>query len=287
MGVRRMKAAKKIFVPIALALVALPSLAADPFHYDFNNLNASRVPLAGQDSWFTAPGPLIAGSAYVEPGDPLRSADTTPVADNRGLSLNLQWDGADLRPLETPLTYSAADRAAVFMTDAYLDTANGRVNIAAAGPVFTGNAQSSADAGPLIFGLETPALGPSAPRTYLSAVGSGDTLVSGDLYRFKLTVDFSPVGPHELATLYYLDLTAGQTTFTEDSTLRGIAIDLPTRTASYAYLNVAGFNGGTGAAFVDNLDFSAPAPEPTPLPLIASAAIIASARRQHSGREKG
>ena len=102
----------------------------------------------------------------------------------------------------------------------------------------------------------------------------GDSgLKGGDWYQFKLGLNFSVAGC--AATLYYRDLTAGQSAFTQDGTLVNVNLGLPTDGQGRYEVTGITLRMSAGPCYVDNFSLasSTPAPEPGSLVLLATGLI--------------
>jgi hypothetical protein len=185
------------------------------FTYNFNNLTPGQ-PLAsstgGQDNWFNG----SFGSPIVDFGT---GVDTSLVAKT-DLNTSTSPSQAAGHPLSTSITYTPAD-IGVWSFDG-----SGLSN-----QILVINELFGQKSGQTY--LETFAPFNGTPTEYF-----GDPLSTTDWYQFRLVIDFSVFtlngnrGTGGLGTLFYRDLTLGETTFTEDGTIRNIDMQEADRSAT-------------------------------------------------------
>jgi len=233
--------------------------SATSFTENFDEL-MNNQPLIGQGGWISQrPNDQI---PYVSSGTGVDTSQTMSNVVGGNAPNTVEYGAQHL--LSPAFSYSASDTHVVLAVDTRHIGGNGPT----AGLSFTPTIPANGAIGSNLFGINTPG---SALRTYLisgDGLGhEGDNLVLGDWYRLQEVVDFST--PGGTGTFFYEDLTAGQTSFTEDATLRGVPLDLPSDGSGHytAYLVWASADGTPGTSYIDNINFagpsSAPAPEPT------------------------
>ena len=248
-------------VRMALALVwSLGILVGAPAHastftYDFEALVSGN--LVGQDGWTQVANwfsPEIASGGGI---NPTKASARTNSAQGTGTGAT--------RLLESTLTYSAADTAVPWQFDGLV----------------TGTDISQT----ALMGLGSRLFGRQGTKTILISGTSqfGDTLLANDWYQYRLELDFSVTGVN--STLFYRNLTAGETDFTRDSVLQDINLGLtPDELGEYRFSSLLiRQDTNLGGTYIDNIQVS-PVPAPPALALLGTGvAMIAVRNRRRRG----
>ncbi|MDH4023498.1 MAG: hypothetical protein OEV14_10250, partial [Gammaproteobacteria bacterium] len=96
-------------------------------------------------------------------------------------------------------------------------------------------------------------------------------------YQYRLELDFSVTGVN--STLFYRNLTAGETDFTRDSILQDINLGLtPDQLGQYQFSSLLiRQDTNLGGTYLDNIQVS-PVPAPPALALLGTGVIMIAAR---------
>ncbi len=244
-------------VRMALALVwSLGMLIGAPAHastfsYDFEALVSGN--LVGQDGWTQVANwfsPEIASGGGI---NPTKASARTNSAQGTGTGAT--------RLLASALTYSTADTAVPWQFDGLV---NG-----------TDSSQTA------LIGIGSRLFGRQGTKTILISGASqfGDTLLANDWYQYRLELDFSVTGVN--STLFYRNLTAGETDFTRDSVLQDINLGLtPDELGEYRFSSLLiRQDTNLGGTYIDNIQVS-PVPAPPALALLGTGVAMIAVRNR-------
>ena len=235
------------------------------FSDDFETTTAGA--LVGQDGWAVYSDHPTSYSTQVALGSDYgtQAADTT-----RMIVLNSN-DAIAQKVFSTPLTFTSADTAVT--ESAWVESNENAQTEDNGGLQFT-------TSGNHLFGLFGEDTGKTYFREHNGTQIWGASLKQGDWYQINLVMDFATGN----GTLFYRDVSAGQTAFTQDTTIGtdgvfslGLSPDGSGNYVATAWdLRGNGGTGNTNYAFMDNLSVSVPGgavPEPSTLALLAAGLI--------------
>jgi hypothetical protein len=256
-----MKTRRIVGVLCVLAVMGLTigagSASADTtlLSYNFNSLSAG--PLAGQDGFSKtlAWGADLAVAAG--PAGSLNTSNCVYLTNEGGIGDN------ESRSLASPLVFNAASPTTNQTLQVYSgDTGGGYTSL-----TFNGGPSYFP-----LFGVE------ASRRPYIrdtagnETQGTGDAILVNKWYEFKMAMDFSVEGGQ--GTLYYRNMTDGETAFTAAAGLSNIALAIAQNGSGEYIANAFGFriDGSSATMCMDNFAVSQ-VPEPSAVILAATGLV--------------
>ncbi|NLF08580.1 MAG: PEP-CTERM sorting domain-containing protein [Pirellulaceae bacterium] len=258
-----------VLLAAALCLLcAGPAQAGNLFSYDFEGLTAGQT-IVGQDNWVSMNN-SNRKDAWVGVGTGVNTSNVFMSVDENGTTVGAKISDAR-RPFDTPLTFTTDDTNVEFSFLSYNDRgeytwdySNNCVNM------WYDGIANDLNGGMGMYYLSSSQTQPRTYfRSYTAVATYGDSLISGNWYEMKYMMDFSD-GAGKI-TLQYRNITAEEETFTTDSVIQGISMDLTMNGGEITFDSLHGFvqayNNYTQHSFIDDISITK-VPEPSTLALL-------------------
>jgi hypothetical protein len=268
---------------VALTLVAL-AVPAQAATYTFEGLTAGPSPtgnLIGQDNWvhFNT-GATTGAEAIVQLGTGTNTSNV--FLANQG---NAQVGRANDANFSVP-TFTGTEQ--VYL-EADMQFGTQQANFAAAHVVPDSQAATDRSMSPIFgwFPFGTPSSLQFMVRkanfgatSFIAVADAAPEIVLGDWVRLRMEVDLAANGGDGSASLFYKDLTLGQTSFTPVLTLQNVVAGLLANNGNDYFWDGMYLRGGISTTNpIDNLEVGV-IPEPGSIGLLAIALVALAAQRR-------